>query len=189
MMTMEKTGTPPLLPWSVPVSVADIPDSGLHIKIDAPPKTRAELAGLAAVRELPALSAEFDLTRRGGKVHVAGQVKAVVGQTCVVTLDPIENQVHETVDLVFAPPAAGAAAKPELGLDSTDPLTAPDPPEPLVGGKVDLGAVATEFLVLAIDPYPRKAGAEFAPPVAETDGAHPFAALGALKKPGHGGKD
>ena len=27
---------------------------------------------------------------------------------------------------------------------------------------IDLGALATEFLMLGIDPYPRKAGAEFA---------------------------
>ncbi len=40
-----------------------------------------------------------------------------------------------------------------------------EPPEPLVGGTVDLGAIATEFLILGIDPYPRKPGAEFdAPP-------------------------
>ena len=35
---------------------------------------------------------------------------------------------------------------------------------------VDLGAIATEFLILGIDPYPRKAGAEFAPVKAD-DGA------------------
>ena len=56
------------------------------------------------------------------------------------------------------------------------------PPEPLVDGKVDLGALATEFLMLGIDPYPRKAGAEFAPPKVEDAGEHPFAALAALEK-------
>lgn len=181
---MEKTGNPASLPWSVPVAVADIPDSGLHIKLDAPAATRAELAALAALRELPRLTAEFDLTRRGAKVHVEGRVNAVVGQTCVVTLEPIERQVDEPVDLLFAPPAA---AQPEAGAAPETDLTLPDPPDPLVDGKVDLGAVATEFLVLAIDPYPRKAGAQFAPPKLDDDGAHPFAALAALKKPSKGG--
>jgi len=46
----------------------------------------------------------------------------------------------------------------------------------------DLGAVATEFLMLGIDPYPRKPWAEFAAPKVDSDGAHPFAALAALKK-------
>ena len=62
-----------------------------------------------------------------------------------------------------------------------------EPPEPLVDGKIDLGALATEFLVLGIDPYPRKAGAEFTPPKVGDDDAHPFAALEALKKPSGGG--
>ncbi len=57
-----------------------------------------------------------------------------------------------------------------------------EPPEPLVDGTVDLGALATEFLILGIDPYPRKAGAQFAPPKVEDAGEHPFAALEALKK-------
>ncbi len=57
-----------------------------------------------------------------------------------------------------------------------------DQPEPLIGGMLDLGAIATEFLILGIDPYPRKAGVEFAPPKVEDDAPHPFAALAALKK-------
>jgi hypothetical protein len=42
--------------------------------------------------------------------------------------------------------------------------------------------LATEFLILGIDPYPRKPGAEFAAPKAEDNREHPFAALEALKK-------
>ena len=57
-----------------------------------------------------------------------------------------------------------------------------EPPEPLIEGKVDLGAIATEFLLLGIDPYPRKAGAEFAAVNTADDSARPFAALEALKK-------
>ncbi|MCW5690545.1 MAG: DUF177 domain-containing protein, partial [Pseudolabrys sp.] len=55
-------------------------------------------------------------------------------------------------------------------------------PEPLTGNSIDLGAIAAEFLVLAIDPYPRKEGAQFAPPAVEKGGNYPFAALTALKK-------
>ena len=57
-----------------------------------------------------------------------------------------------------------------------------EPPEQLIDGKLDLGALASEFLLLAIDPYPRKPGAEFSPPKVEDEGDHPFAALAALKK-------
>lgn len=180
---MKKTGSL----WSVPVVVEDIPDSGRHIALNATPAIRAEVAELAAVREIPQFSAVFDLTRQGAGVHVSGQVSARVGQTCVVTLEPIESVVEEAVDLKFAPlpegETAGApksARKRATGVD--------EPPEPLVGGTLDLGALAIEFLVLGIDPYPRKLGAQFAPPKVEDAGEHPFAALETLKKTLGGGQ-
>jgi uncharacterized metal-binding protein YceD (DUF177 family) len=158
-------------PWSVTVALDDIPETGLHIEIDAPESARSELATLANLRELPRLSAAFDLARRGAGARVTGQVNARVGQTCVVTLEPVENDVEESVDLTFS---AAAGSQPQSKED--------EPPEPLVGGVLDVGAIATEFLLLGIDPYPRKAGAEFAPLQAGDGSAKPFAALEALKK-------
>jgi hypothetical protein len=112
-------------------------------------------------------------------------VSATVGQTCVVTLEPVMNEIDEAVDLVFAP---CAAAPPVAGHDGGEvAVSAEDGPEPLVGGRIDLGAIATEFLILGIDPYPRRPDAVFRPPAAGDDSAHPFAALGALKR-GQGGK-
>ncbi|HYC15735.1 MAG TPA: DUF177 domain-containing protein [Pseudolabrys sp.] len=167
-------------PWTVPIAVDEIPEAGLHIEIDASEATRAELAALAGLRELAGLSAAFDLARRGSGVRVTGRVRARVGQTCVVTLEPVQSDLEELVDLVFAPqlaeslPAKAEAAERRASDE--------DPPEPLVGGKLDLGVIATEFLVLGIDPYPRKADAEFTQ-ICEDDGnARPFAALEALKK-------
>jgi hypothetical protein len=173
--------------WSVPVTVDDIPDTGLHIAIEAPAAIRAEVAELAALHELPQLSAVFDLTRHDAVVQVCGQVSARVGQTCSVTLESIENVVEEAVDLKFAPAPAGEK---ELAPKSARKRTSgeDEPPEPLVGGILDLGALATEFLILGIDPYPRKAGAQFAPPKVEDAGEHPFAALESLKKPLGGGQ-
>jgi len=160
--------------------VDDIPETGLHLEIDAPEPLRAELAALAGLRELGRLSAVFDLTRRGAGVRVTGNVSARVGQTCVVTLEPVESDIDEPVDLRFAPQAvAPASAKSETVAAHTSDE---DPPEPLFGDELDLGAIATEFLLLGIDPYPRKPDAEFAPVKAGDATAKPFAALEALKK-------
>jgi hypothetical protein len=168
--------------WSVPVAVDDIPDSGRHVEIEASAAIRAKMlelvAGLGAVQEIKALSGVFDLTRKGAKVHVAGFVSALVAQTCVVSLESIENSVEEAVEVLFAPMAGEAKA----AFDENAPLEAQDPPEPLVGETVDLGALATEFLVIGVDPYPRKAGVEFAPLKIGDDGPRHFAALEALKK-------
>jgi hypothetical protein len=129
------------------------------------------------------LSAVFDLIRRGARVHVAGQVSAWVAQTCVVTLEPLESDVEETVDVLFAPtPAEGQPAEREVEFKLGQ-----EPPEPLAGGTVDLGAIATEFLVLGIDPYPRKPGAQFGSLKVGDDGPRHFAALEALKKRFGGG--
>jgi len=51
-----------------------------------------------------------------------------------------------------------------------------------VGGVVDLGALATEFLILGLDPYPRKPGAVFEPPQDANRDQGPLAALGRLAK-------
>ena len=160
------------------MAVENIPETGLHVEIDAPEVVRAALRAFASLRELPRLSAVFDLARRGAGVRVTGQVSARVGQTCVVTLEPVESDLEESVDLVFAPALAKSAKAETVDLGTREE----ESPEPLVGGKLDLGAIATESLLLGIDPYPRKAGAEFAPVRADDGSARPFAALEALKK-------
>jgi uncharacterized metal-binding protein YceD (DUF177 family) len=126
------------------------------------------------------LRASFDVAPHGkGGLHVHGTVAATVVQTCVVTLDPLETQAEEEIDLTFAaaPAHRGEEAK-GVAHDTADP----DGPEPLVGNTVDLGAIASEYLVLGIDPYPRKPGVVFEAPQTPDDPAdHPFAALAALK--------
>jgi uncharacterized metal-binding protein YceD (DUF177 family) len=165
-------------PWSVPVRLDEVPETGLRVDLEADAAVRAAVATAAAVNEVPQLSASFDVARHGRDgLRVVGTVTARVRQTCVVTLDPIENEIAEAVDVVFVPPSAlgQAANEANLGVDAVDP------PEALVDGVVDLGTVASEFLVLGIDPYPRKPGAVFEPPANADPGSHPFAALAALR--------
>ncbi len=167
--------------WTASVVVADIEEEGLRMAIEADEAERNEIARVAGLRDLPRLSAEFELTPLGrDEVRIVGQVNAVVGQTCVVTLDPVENTVSEPVNLVFAP----AGAIPEAADQDADEEPAEDPPEPIINGRIDLAKLAVEFLILGIDPYPRKPGAVFepvhTPPAAED---HQFAGLAALKRP------
>jgi uncharacterized metal-binding protein YceD (DUF177 family) len=165
----------PERPWTIPVTVAEIPDDGSHHDLSADPAVRDSVAQLAGLRTLPRLEASFDLSRRGEGVAVRGEVRALAGQTCVVTLEPIESDVRETIDLLFMP----------VGKNNEDPATAKrkgEPPEPLENGVIDLGAITVEFLVLGLDPYPRKPGVEFSRPEGEDERARPFAALAALKK-------
>ena len=79
------------------MAVDDIPDTGLHVEVVAPEPVRTELAGLAGLREVSRLSGVFNLVRQAARVRVTGQINARVGQTCVVTLEPIESELQELV--------------------------------------------------------------------------------------------
>jgi hypothetical protein len=165
--------------WSVPLALSDVHESGRHFDLVADAQARAAVAKHAGLVALPRLEASFDVTLHGrGGLHVVGRVSATVGQTCVVTLEPLEN---EMIDLVFMP----AGAFPLVGGAEVE-VPAVDVPEVLVGGGIDLGAIATEFLILGLDPYPRKPDATFQGSPVGDDAAHPFAPLAALKK-GQGG--
>ena len=165
-------------PWHVPVAVEGVPETGQHFDLTADSQTRSAIARVAGLRDLPRLEANFDVARRGGGVlRVSGRIAATVGQTCVVTLEPVANEVAEEVDLLFVPQAAVA----EAGRAVTTSDENGQDREPLIGGVVDLGALATEFLILGLDPYPRKSDAVFQPPE-EAAGESPFSPLAALKK-------
>jgi Large ribosomal RNA subunit accumulation protein YceD len=170
-------------PWRVPVIVAQIPEGGLHRDISAQPPEREALAADAGLREVLSMNASFDVTPKGGgRFHVLGRVRARVGQTCVVTLEPIESDINEPIDLIFAPPEQVPDLADLVDEAAESEVEIPDPPEPIVNGIIDLGRLATDALFLAIDPYPRKADAVFEPPRAVEDPEdHPFAALKALQ--------
>jgi hypothetical protein len=170
-------------PWSVPVTVAQIPEAGLHRDIEADRSQREAMAELAGLREILSARAALDVTpKSGGCVHITGRVQARVGQTCVVSLDPIESEIDEPIDLIFAP-AEQIPQLADLVDDAAESDTEiPDPPEPIVNGVIDLGRLATDALFLGIDPYPRRPDAVFEPPVVAADPEdHPFAALKALQ--------
>ena len=170
-------------PWSVPVTVAQIPDAGLHRDIEAGAAAREAIAEVAGLREILSARAALDVTpKSGGRVHVAGHVRARIGQTCVVTLDPIENDIDEPIDLTFAPPEQIPQLSDLVEAAAESDAEIPDPPEPIENGVIDLGRLATDALFLAIDPYPRKPDAVFEPPVVPDDPEdHPFATLKALQ--------
>lgn len=169
------------LPWSMPVAVAQIPQDGSHVAFEADAAQREGLARLGGLRDVIEASAEFDLTHiSGGGIHAVGLVRGLVGQSCVVTLEPVDNAVEEAVDVLFLPEDHAALSAPVRPPEDDEDI--PEPPEPIRNGLIDLGKLAMDILFLGIDPYPRKPGAVFVPPViAEDPDEHPFAALKALK--------
>jgi uncharacterized metal-binding protein YceD (DUF177 family) len=175
------TGKPD--PWRVPIAVEKIPDTGLHRDLEADPATRLAVAEIGGLREVLSVQASFDVTpSSGGRFHVAGQVRARIGQTCVVTLEEIESEIDEPIDLIFAPPDQIPQMATLIDEAEESEEDTPDSPEPIENGVIDLGRLATDALYLAVDPYPRKPDAVFEPLVEAPDPEdHPFAALRALQ--------
>jgi len=170
-------------PWRAVVPVVQIPQKGLHREIEADQAARAAMAEVAGLREISSARASFDLVpRSGGQFHVTGRVQAKIGQTCVVTLDPLDNDIDEEVDLTFAPIEQIPELTEPAGDEEAIVAEMAEQPEPIENGAIDLGRLATDVLYLAIDPYPRKEGAVFEPQVAAADPEdHPFAALKSLQ--------
>jgi hypothetical protein len=171
--------TPPL---SRPLALSSVPAEGLDVLLRA---NEAECAALARLNALPAvlsLEAPLHVTRSGREgLKVVGVVRATVRQTCVVTLEDFDTTLEEPISLRFAPPEPeagteqGRRAKP---LSAEDALDMDDErPDPLIGGQIDLGALAAEFLTLGLDPHPRKPDAHFEEPTPATPEESPFIVL------------
>lgn len=190
-------------PFSRPFSVDELlrrPDE--PVKIEAASDELAAVAREDGLVAVGALAAEFKIARQGKEIRVTGEVRAHVTQECVVTLEPFDSDIVEPVDVRFAFAPAPAAPEPKAGermsrrrsaqaQERRGPPPAPefpeheqdDPPDPIVDGKIDLGALAAEFMALGLDPYPRKPGAEFQEIHADESASEsPFAGLARLKK-------
>lgn len=181
---------PSPVPFSRPLDVRNLPASGLEREIAA---DEAERAALARELEAPAIASLGGAFRvkpaSRGQVVVKGVARARLTRLCVVTLEPFEVAIEEEVDVVFAPdsarPARGHVTTGRVADEQTDlsALSTPDPPDPIVDGRIDLGALTAEFVALGLDPYPKKPGAAFSGGDEETDGDSPFAALARRESP------
>lgn len=151
-----------------PMAADRIGFSGLEVTVEA---TAAECAALAERMDIPAIEAlhcVLKLTRVGeGRIDAAGHLRARVVQTCVVSLDDFTADVDEAFRLRFVP--AG---------EESDEIDAGDPVDEVgyEAGMLDLGEVTAEQLGLALDPYPRRPGAEL-PETEEAPAPSPFAVL------------
>ncbi|WP_158815921.1 DUF177 domain-containing protein [Methylocapsa sp. S129] len=162
-------------PFTRLVRVESVPEGGVAHSVEASEAERQALAELNGLAAIGRLVGKFSLSRAGrGIIRVRGDVHAEVTQTCVVSLEPFDVALDEEIDVRFAaaigesvsrrgPPITAAEA-------SAFAIGDEDQPDPIVDGKIDLGALAAEFMVLGLDPYPRKPGVGFTPP-AEPEGS------------------
>src|SRR5580698_4524102 len=166
------------------------------LDIAASESERAALAKRFGFLGLPAFSARVTIDRRpGGRVVVEGRLRGKIVQACILTLDPVTQDLDETFRLVFKQNLT-EERDPESGEALVSAQA--DAPEPLTGNLLDVGEIVAEQLSLAADPYPRKQGAKLEDvlPKPRRDGRHgrqeqrrhPFAGLAALRDKPRGGR-
>lgn len=138
-----------------PVEVPRTAGRAAMHKIAADAAERAALAARFSLLSLDRLEAEIRIERLpGGLVRLAASLSADVVQCCVVTLEPVANHVEEEFALLFS---AGEATR-EVVLDGEAETV-----EPLDGDRIDIGEAVAQQLSLALDPFPRAAGASLDP--------------------------
>ncbi|MEM8689385.1 MAG: DUF177 domain-containing protein [Pseudomonadota bacterium] len=164
--------------FSRPFQVEDLTDGDLICELSA---DAAELAGLQArfgVDELTSVSAHLTLAAQPeGAVKVSGTLRAALRQTCIISLEPVEETIEEAVAVLYLPQGQDEPQDDgdfELDYETFD------------GSTLDLGELIAQQIAGAINPYPRRAGAEFGNSGQLGDNApeerdNPFAVLQALK--------
>jgi uncharacterized metal-binding protein YceD (DUF177 family) len=173
--------------------VEQVPEAGTDVVIVANAGECTALAAWNGLAGISMLEAHFHVAHRAGRsLNVSGRVSASMTQICGVSLDPFESTIAQEVDVDFVPQEdlskpKGIKSKYEAAkMRERAPLDEEeeDPPDLIVDGKIDLGSLASEFLALALDPYPRKPGAEFGEVLIDgtKDRESPFAILRRLDK-------
>lgn len=160
-----------------------IPADGRGISLEADEAERAALAERLKISAVELLKADLTASRLRGGLRVEGRLQARIVQPCVVTFEPVTQEIDEPIDRVLLP-ASQRPHEPDPGVETFVDLEGEDPPDYIDGPEVDVSELLVETLSLAIDPYPRAPGADLSELGIEEDKdeTSPFARLKALKQ-------
>lgn len=164
------------------VRIDGLPPGGREIEVAANDEQRALVAQALGITAVSLLNANLRAIGFRGGIRVTGHVSAVVEQPCVVTFEPVVQEIEEDVDRVFLPgtdPGQAGTTHPETFVD----LEGEDLPDYFEGPEADLSGLIVETVALSLDPYPRAAGASIESlGIKSSDEKNmPFAGLKALK--------
>lgn len=169
--------------FSRPIAVEGItPDKIRHEKIEATAEECAALAARFDLRHLENFKADLDIRRVAGNtaIRVSGKLSADLVQACAVSLQDVHGRIESDFETFFTEDQAKAVGADEMVYEDDEST-----PEMAVGGMIDLGEVAAQYLSLEIEPYPRAPGVSLAAQMAENGvqvKTNPFQVLEKLKK-------
>jgi uncharacterized metal-binding protein YceD (DUF177 family) len=177
-MTEPLVSAAPINPLAWDVEIASVPATSSEIRKTASAAEREALASALGILACESCSASYRVRRLAGDSYgVRGTLTAEVVQACVITLAPVHDAITATFNVEFRPAEEAAAAGGAVDLDDDTDI------EPIIEHRLDVGRIIFEELAAALNPYPRRPGAEYTPPVedASTAKVSPFAVLAKLK--------
>ena len=160
--------------FSYEIEVGDLGKQGKVFRLAANEEERARIAVRLGVPAVWKLEGELRVSATKSAIRVEGALEAELTRECVASLEEMQETVSETFDIDFLREA------PETESLEEDI----DAPEVHEGDRLDLGELLVQQLALAMDPFPRKQGAQsLAEAYAPKETVSPFAALkGVLAK-------
>lgn len=163
------------------IRLDSMPSAGRDVDITVERGTREAIAAQLEVTAVDRLQVKLHAVRFRGGIRVTGQLRALVTQPSVVSLEPVTEDIEEAVDRIFLPggeKAYAGKADAEVFVD----LEGDDVPDHFEGNEADLSDLIIETLALGIDPYPRLEGESIGVAGdADDEEDSPFAGLKALK--------
>jgi hypothetical protein len=176
---MSATETPP---FEHDFNLGDLGRGGAEVRVEARGDDLARIAAWAGVRGVESFGATVELRKHSAtRFALDALLEADVVQDCVVTLDPVHGHVSRPVHRELHL-AEMVRRKPHESIPRGAGAGDDEVPEEIDSLVYDLAAPLLEELVLALDPYPRAPGVEFAAPAAvEALPESPFAVLKSLK--------
>ncbi|MXV35457.1 MULTISPECIES: DUF177 domain-containing protein [unclassified Saccharibacter] len=164
----------------------------LRVNISAPSQAREKLCHRFGLLGLEQLDGQFSLSRGEGKhIRAEGEIRAKATQACVITGEPVDEEVQERFSLRFLPQEEMPSDE-DIDIEALLAEEADD--VPYDGRAVDLGEALAEQLALCLDPYPRREGSglesfvEVTPEegeeevIAKEEKPNPFSVLEKLKE-------
>ncbi|MBS0472028.1 MAG: hypothetical protein JSR60_13220 [Proteobacteria bacterium] len=172
------------VPFERLFDLRDLGRAGAELRIEADEAQRARIAAWADIAAVKSFAADVTLRRHSASnFSLDADLVAEIVQQCVVTLAPVESRIalpiHRQMHLTQNLRHRGEV------IELADGAGDDDAPEEIDSLDYDLAAPLLEEFALAIDPYPRASGVEFAAPEeAQPKPESPFAVLKALKDRG-----
>ncbi|GGD03101.1 YceD family protein [Aquisalinus flavus] len=158
-----------------PIRIDDISPRPKSYTVVFPENALQKVAHRLETESASSVEASFEISRSGQIILIEGHVKAQLVRTCVTSLEPMDEGIDDdfSFELEVVDEVPDLAGEVEIDIEAPDPIT---------GDTIDLAEQAVQQVSLAMEPFPRKEGAEPVKDEAEQPSLSPFASLKSLKQ-------